>query len=110
MATESVRPAPAPAAAAVVRLARRTLAEAAAVAQVVLGAALVLAAAERPSRLTSTHRGAFAPWVAGPLRGLLPALTRDGAVLQRDFRALMLVMAGLWLSSSWVVRRSARAS
>ena len=97
MTTETVRPARAPGVAAVARFTRRTVAEAAAVAQAGLGTLLVLAAAERPSLLTSTHRGAFAPWLAGPLHGLLPGLTRDGAVLHRDFRALLLIMCGLWL-------------
>jgi alpha-1,6-mannosyltransferase len=75
----------------------RTLAEIAAVAQVLLGGAVVLAAAERPSMLTSKHRGAFAPWFAGPLRGLLPSLTRNQAVLHRDLRAALLIMLAAWL-------------
>jgi hypothetical protein len=83
--------------AAVARFVRRTLAETAAVAEVLLGGIVVLAAAERPSLLSSTHRGAFSTWVAGPLRGLLPSLTTDQAALHREFRIVLLIMVGLWL-------------
>jgi alpha-1,6-mannosyltransferase len=83
--------------AAVGQLARRTLAEIAAVAQVFLGGTVVLATAERPSLLSSTHRGAFSAWVAGPLREMLPSLSRDDAVLHREFRVVLLVMLAVWL-------------
>src|SRR3954453_24239833 len=78
-------------------LLRRTVAESAAVAQVLLGAAVVLAAAERRSLLSSTHRGRFSPWFAGPLRGMLPTLTRDPTVLHRDLRVALLTMFAAWL-------------
>ena len=79
------------------RLARRTLAESAAGVQVVLGAAVVLAAAERRSLLSSSHRGAFSAWFAGPLRGMLPSLTRNSAVLHRDLRVALFAMLAAWL-------------
>lgn len=79
------------------RLARRTLAESAAVAQVLLGGTVVLATAERPSMLSSTHRGAFSAWLAGPLRGMLPSLSRNDAALHREFRVVLLIMLAVWL-------------
>ena len=79
------------------RLVRRTLGELAAVIQVLLGGAVVLAAAERPSVLTSAHKGAFTAWFAGPLRGLLPGLTRSQSMLERGLHGALLAMLGAWL-------------
>src|SRR3954464_11427578 len=79
------------------RLARRTVGERAAVLQVLLGGAVVLAAAERQSVLSSPHSGAFTGWLAGPLRGAIPALTRNPAVLQRDLRHALVAMLVAWL-------------
>jgi hypothetical protein len=79
------------------RLVRRSVGELAAVAQVLLGGAVVLAAAERRSVLSSPHRGAFAGWLAGPLRNAIPALTRNPAVLQRDLRHTLVAMLVAWL-------------
>jgi hypothetical protein len=79
------------------RLARRTLAETAAVVQVGVGTLLVLAAAERRSVLSSANHGAFTGWFAGPLRGLLPGLSRSPDVLHRDLRVALAVMLGAWL-------------
>jgi Glycosyltransferase family 87 len=78
-------------------LGRRTLAEVAAGVQVALGTAVVLATADRRSFLSPVHHGAFSAWFAGPLRGLLPTLTRSPAVLHRDLRHVLLVMVGAWL-------------
>jgi alpha-1,6-mannosyltransferase len=78
-------------------MARRTFAEVAAFAQVVLGAVLVVAVAERRSVLSSPHKGAFSGWFAGPLRGLLPGLTRDPVLLERDLHRAMLAMMVAWL-------------
>jgi hypothetical protein len=83
--------------AATVRLTRRTLAETAAIAQVLLGTLVVLATAERRSMLSSTHHGRFTAWFAGPLRRLLPGLSRHQAVLHREFRAVLLIMVAAWL-------------
>jgi hypothetical protein len=79
------------------RLARRSVGELAAVAQVLLGGAVVLAAADRRSVLSSPHSGAFTGWLAGPLRGAIPALTRNPAVLQRDLRHALVAMLVAWL-------------
>jgi hypothetical protein len=80
-----------------VAIGRRTLAELAAVVQVLLGGAVVLAAAERPSVLASAHHGAFTAWFAGPLRGLLPGLTRSQSMLERGLHGALLAMLGAWL-------------
>jgi Glycosyltransferase family 87 len=77
-------------------VARRTVGEAAAAVQVALGAAVVLATADRRSLLSSPHRGAFTDWFAGPLRGLLPSLTRNPATLKRDLEVTLLVMFAVW--------------
>src|SRR3954469_12295818 len=78
-------------------LVRRTLGEAAAVVQVALGGAVVLAAAERPSVLTSSHNGAFTRWFAGPLRGLAPGLTRSQSMVERGLHGVLLAMLAMWL-------------
>lgn len=78
-------------------LARRTVGEAAAAVQVALGAAVVLAAAERRSVLSSPHRGAFSDWFAGPLRSMLPSLTRDPVTLRRELEVTLLVMFAVWV-------------
>src|SRR4051812_42735673 len=77
-------------------LALRTVGEAATVVQVALGVAVVLATAERRSVLSSPHRGAFTDWFAGPLRGLLPSLTRDPTTLKRGLEVTLLVMFAVW--------------
>jgi hypothetical protein len=76
---------------------RRTFGEVAALAQVVLGGAFVVAAAERRSVLTSAHAGAFTRWFAGPLEGLVPGLTRNPAVLERGLHHELLAMFAAWL-------------
>jgi hypothetical protein len=96
-ATAGSEPSAVPRPAAAANLVRRTLAETAAVLQVVLGGAVVLASSERRSVLSSAHHGAFTAWFAGPLRGLWPALPTDSAVLHRDLHHALLAMLGLWL-------------
>ena len=78
-------------------LVRRTVGEIACGVQVLLGAAVVLLAAERQSWITSLHRGAWTSWFAGPLQGLLPSLTADPALLQRALGDIQLAMLGVWL-------------
>jgi hypothetical protein len=78
-------------------LVRRTLGELAALVQVALSGAVVLAAAERPSVLSSPHNGAVTAWFAGPLRGMLPALTRSPSMLERGLHGTLLAMLGAWL-------------
>src|SRR5215208_8476521 len=78
-------------------LVRRSLAELAVLAQVVLGGAVVLAAAERRSVLASANHGAFTAWFAGPLRGLWPALPRNPEVLHSDMHRALLALLAAWL-------------
>lgn len=77
--------------------ARRTLGNLAVAAQVALGIVVVLATAERPSFLSSPHKGAFTNWFAGPLHGLLPSLTSDPAMLKRDLQTVLLAMVAVWV-------------
>jgi Glycosyltransferase family 87 len=76
---------------------RRGVAELAAIAQVALGATVVVAAAERRSVLNSANHGRFSAWFAGPLRGLVPGLTRSPAALHRDLREVLFLMVAAWL-------------
>ena len=60
--------------------------------------AIVAMAAERPSFLTPTSAPGFFPaWMAGPLRGLWPSLTRDHDALAWQASALMGAMFLLYL-------------
>jgi alpha-1,6-mannosyltransferase len=76
---------------------RRTLGELAVLAQVVLGTAIVVAASQHKSLLSSAHHGAFTAWFAGPLHGLVPSLTRHPAVLGSDLRRVLVAMLVAWL-------------
>lgn len=76
---------------------RQGVAEIAAGVQVLLGAAVVLMAADRGSWLTSVHRGAFTSWFAGPLQGLLPGLATDKPALQHLVGDIELAMLAMWL-------------
>ena len=50
---------------------------------VLCGALVVVCAADRPSLLSATtHTGFFPHWMAGPLGGLLPGLTRSSTKLK----------------------------
>src|SRR5262245_20832866 len=96
-ATSASNPTAAPAPAALVPFVRGVLGEAAAIAQVVLGGIVVVAAAERRSVLSSANHGAFTSWFAGPLHGLWPSLTHDPAVLHTSMHRAMAGMLVLWL-------------
>ncbi|HEX5619603.1 MAG TPA: glycosyltransferase 87 family protein [Solirubrobacteraceae bacterium] len=76
---------------------RRTFGEVAAIAQVLLCASVAVAAADRRSVLSSPNHGAFTGWFAGPLRGLVPRLTRDPHVLERNLHHALLAMFVAWL-------------
>ena len=75
----------------------------------------VIMAADRPSLFAATtHRGFFPGWMAGPLGGLWPGLTRNGTTLRWMFTAMMAAMyagylvalryvPGMRLSSRWAI-------
>ena len=53
----------------------------------------VVMAADRPSLFAATtHTGFFPRWMAGPLGGLWPGLTRDGTTLRWVFTSMMAAM------------------
>jgi hypothetical protein len=76
---------------------RRPVAEIAAGVQVLLGAAVVLIAADKGSWIDSVHKGTFTPWFAGPLYGLLPRLTTDQALIQRTVGDIEIAMLAMWI-------------
>jgi hypothetical protein len=89
--------------------ARRWAGGAALAVEVGVGVAIVLAATERASSLSPPSHREFSPWFAGPLRGLLPSLTRDHVVLQRDMAIAVLAMTaayGVTLACAAAVRAS----
>ncbi len=75
----------------------------------------VVMAADRPSLFAATtHTGFFPGWMAGPLGGLWPGLTRDGTALRWMFSAMMAAMyagylvalryvPGMRLSARWAI-------
>jgi hypothetical protein len=65
-----------------------------ALAAIVLCAAIVVVfAADRPSLFSATtHTGFFPHWMAGPLGGLLPGLTRSSTALKYIFTGAIVVM------------------
>jgi hypothetical protein len=56
---------------------------------VLLSLALVVGAAERASLLTPPSHAGFPHWMAGPLRGLWPSLTKSPTALKWDFSLTM---------------------
>ncbi len=59
---------------------------------------MLVAAADRPSLLSATtHGGYFPHWMAGPLGGLWPGLTRNGTALKWLFSGSIAVMYGAYL-------------
>jgi hypothetical protein len=72
---------------------------AAALGTIVLCSALVVVmGADRPSLLVPTSRTGFFPgWMAGPLGGLWPSLTRDGTTLRYLFTGAMALMYASYL-------------
>ena len=60
---------------------------------VLCGALIVVLAADRPSLLSATtHAGFFPRWMAGPLGGLLPGLTRNTTTLRYLFTGALTLM------------------
>ncbi len=60
---------------------------------VALSLLFVVIAADRPSLFAATtHAGFFPGWMAGPLGGLWPGLTRDGTTLRWMFTSGLAVM------------------
>jgi hypothetical protein len=70
-----------------------------ALATIVLCAAIVVVfAADRPSLFSATtHTGFFPHWMAGPLGGLLPGLTRSSTALKYIFTGAIVVMYASYL-------------
>ncbi len=65
---------------------------------VVCSLLLVIIAANRPSLFAATTRTGFFPgWMAGPLGGLWPGMTRDGTTLRWVFTAGMATLYGCYL-------------
>ncbi len=65
---------------------------------VAVGAAIVAVCAQRPSDLVPPSlRGGMPGWLAGPLQGLLPELSRSHVTNDATFSLLMAAMFGLWL-------------
>jgi hypothetical protein len=71
---------------------------------------VVLAAADRPSILAATTTPGYYPhWMAGPLGGLWPSLTRNGQALKYLFSACVVLMyVSYLLGLRYVPRLSAR--
>ena len=66
----------------------------------------VVIAADRPSLFAATtHTGFFPRWMAGPLGGLWPGLTRDGTALRWVFTAGMVTMYVCYLLALTYVPR-----
>ncbi len=60
----------------------------------------VVIAADRPSLFAApTHTGFFPSWMAGPLGGLWPGLTRNGTTLRWIFTGGLAVMYGCYLAA-----------
>src|ERR1700685_579958 len=80
------------------------------VAIVACSAVVLIAAADRPSLLSATtHGGYFPRWMAGPLGGLWPGLTRNGTKLKYLFSGSIAVMyAAYLLGLRYVPRLRAR--
>jgi hypothetical protein len=65
---------------------------------VVLSVLVVMMAADRPSVLSATtHTNFFPGWMAGPLGGLWPGLTRNGTTLRYLFTGAVAVMYAAYL-------------
>jgi hypothetical protein len=79
-------------------------------AQLALAAGVALAAAERPSFLAPTldHRGS--DFIAGPLAGLWPSLTREASMLRWDATLALLAMLACWAIAVACARRTGLAA
>jgi hypothetical protein len=70
------------------------------IAIVLCAAIVVLAAADRPSVLSATTTAHYFPhWMAGPLGGLAPWVTRDPKILRDLFTGALVVMYACYLAS-----------
>jgi hypothetical protein len=80
------------------------------IAIVTCSAFVLVAAANRPSLLSATtHGGYFPHWMAGPLGGMWPGLTRNGTALKYLFTGAIVVMyAAYLLGLRYVPRLRAR--
>lgn len=66
---------------------------------VLLSLLVVVMAADRPSLLSATTHSNFLPgWMAGPLGGLWPGLTRNGTTLKYLFTGAIVAMYGAYLA------------
>jgi hypothetical protein len=78
--------------------ARVRVAALALIAIVALSAFIVVMAADRPSLLTPTTHATFFPrWMAGPLGGLWPGLTRNGTTIKYLFTGAIVAMYAAYL-------------
>ena len=76
----------------------RAIAVSALAAIVLCAAIVVVVAADRPSLFSATTRTGFFPhWMAGPLGGLLPGLTRSSTALKYLFTGAIVVMYASYL-------------
>ncbi|HEY5046376.1 MAG TPA: hypothetical protein VII53_11035 [Solirubrobacteraceae bacterium] len=89
---------------------QRAIGACALLAIVLCSALVVVLAADRPSLLSATtHAGFFPHWMAGPLGGLLPGLTRNSTTLKYLFTAALVVMyVSYMLALTYVPRLRAR--
>lgn len=70
-------------------------------------AIVVLCAADRPSVLSATTTANYFPhWMAGPLGGLVPWLTRDSHILRDLFTGALVVMYACYLIGLRYVQRA----
>jgi hypothetical protein len=71
---------------------------------------VVVLAADRPSILSpTTHVGFFPRWMAGPLGGIWPGLTRNGTTLKYLFTGAIVSMYGAYLAGiAYLPRLGAR--
>jgi hypothetical protein len=73
---------------------------------VALSAFVVIVVADRPSGLSpTTHANFFPRWMAGPLGGLWPGLTRSGTALRYMFTGALVFMYGGYLVTLGRVRQ-----
>jgi hypothetical protein len=76
------------------------------IAIVACSALVLVAAANRPSLLSATtHGGYFPHWMAGPLGGLWPGLTRNGTTLRWLFSGAIVLMYAAYLPALRYVPR-----
>src|SRR5438105_4607694 len=89
---------------------RTKLAAAALIAIVALSLLIVVIAADRPSLLSATTHANFLPrWMAGPLGGLWPGLTRNSTTLRWLFTGAVVVMYVAYLGLiAWAPRLAVR--